>query len=102
MSDNSQNNKRIVKNTGILYVRMIIMMLVSLYTTRIVLNALGEVNYGIYDVVGGLVAMFTMISSSLSGSVSRFFTFALGKDNLDEQKKVFSTSINIPKGIHSI
>lgn len=95
MSDNSQNNKRIVKNTGILYVRMIIMMLVSLYTTRIVLNALGEVNYGIYDVVGGLVAMFTMISSSLSGSVSRFFTFALGKDNLDEQKKVFSTSINI-------
>lgn len=95
MNDNSQNNKRIAKNTMILYIRMIIMMLVSLYTTRVVLSALGEINYGIYDVVGGLVTMFTIISSSLSGSVSRFFTYALGKGDIKEQRKVFSTSINI-------
>lgn len=62
-----------------LYIRMLFGMLVSLYTSRVVLQALGVEDYGIYNVVGGVVAMFSMISTSLSSSVSRFLTFELGR-----------------------
>lgn len=78
-----------------LYVRMLFGMLVSLYTSRVVLQALGVEDYGIYNVVGGVVAMFSMISNSLSSSVSRFLTFELGKGNLEGLKRVFSTSLSI-------
>lgn len=78
-----------------LYVRMLFGMVVSLYTSRMVLQALGVEDYGIYNVVGGVVAMFSMISSSLSSSVSRFLTFELGKGNLEGLKKSFSTSLSI-------
>lgn len=88
-------NKRIAKNTAILYVRMLVMMFISFFTSRIMLNALGVDDYGINNVVGGLVSMFSLLSSSLSSSTSRFMTFALGKGNINELKKVFSTSINI-------
>ena len=66
------NNKRIAKNTLLLYFRMLFMMVVSLYTSRVILNALGVVDFGIYNVVGGVVAMFTVISGSLSAAISRF------------------------------
>ena len=89
------NNKRIAKNTIVLYIRMIVMMMISFFTTRVILNALGVVDYGISNVVGGLVAMFSMLSSSLSSSVSRFITFGLGKGNIEELKKTFTTAINI-------
>lgn len=92
---NSENNKRIAKNTAMLYVRTIIVMLVSLYTSRIVLATLGVQDYGIYNVVGGVVAMFTVISGALSTSISRFLTFELGKGDLVKLKKIFSISINI-------
>ena len=95
MSDNTQNNKRIAKNTAVLYVRMIVMMVISFYTSRIMLNALGVDNYGINDVVGSLVSMFSLISSSLSSSVSRFITFGLGKGDIQELKRTFATAINI-------
>ena len=95
MSDNAQNNKRIAKNTVVLYIRMIVMMIISFFTTRVILNALGVVDYGINNVVGGLVAMFSLLSSSLSSSVSRFITFGLGKGDLEELKKIFTTAINI-------
>ena len=78
MLTQSENTKRIAKNTLMLYIRMLFGMLVSLYTSRIVLNALGVEDYGIYNVVGGFVAMFSLVSSSLSASVSRFLTFELG------------------------
>lgn len=78
-----------------LYVRMLFGMLVSLYTSRVVLQALGVEDYGIYNVIGGVVAMFSMISNSLSSSVSRFLTFELGKGNLEGLKRVFSTSLSI-------
>lgn len=84
-----ENTKRIAKNTLMLYVRMLFSMLVSLYTSRVVLQALGVEDYGIYNVVGGVVAMFYMISNSLSSSVSRFLTFELGKGNREALKKVF-------------
>ena len=62
----SDNNKRIAKNTLLLYFRMLFMMVVSLYTSRVILNALGVEDFGIYNVVGGVVVMFTVISGSLS------------------------------------
>lgn len=77
MTDNSQNNKRIAKNTIILYIRIIVIMAISFYTTRVILEALGVDDYGIYNVVGGLVAMFSLISSSLSGSTSRSGSLAI-------------------------
>lgn len=95
MSDYTENNKRIAKNTAILYVRMIVMMVISFYTSRVMLNALGVDDYGINNVVGGLVAMFSLISSSLSSSVSRFITFGLGKGDIQHLKRTFSTAINI-------
>ena len=95
MNDSASNNKRIAKNTVVLYIRMIVMMIISFFTTRVILNALGVVDYGINNVVGGLVAMFSLLSSSLSSSVSRFITFGLGKGDLEELKKIFTTAINI-------
>lgn len=91
----SENNKRIAKNTLLLYVRMLFMMVVSLYTSRIVLNTLGVEDYGIYNVVGGVVSMFTIVTASLSQSISRYLTFELGKGNRDKLRTIFCTSVNI-------
>lgn len=95
MSQASQNNKRIAKNTLLLYVRMLFMMAVNLYTSRVVLNALGVEDFGIYNVVGGVVAMFSVISGSLSAAISRFITYELGKGNNDRLNKIFSASVTI-------
>ena len=75
MADVSQGNKRIAKNTLLLYFRTLLIMAITLYTSRVVLNILGVENYGIYNVVGGVVAMFSVISGALSSSISRFLTF---------------------------
>lgn len=95
MSENTEANKRIAKNTMLLYIRMGVMMIISFFTARITLEALGVTDYGINNVVGGLVSMFSLISSSLSSSVSRFMTFGLGKGDKKELNTVFSTSVNI-------
>lgn len=89
------NNKRIAKNTLLLYFRMLFMMVVSLYTSRVILNALGVVDFGIYNVVGGVVAMFTVISGSLSAAISRFITYELGRGNQSKLNKIFSASVTI-------
>lgn len=102
MTTQQENAKRIAKNTLMLYVRMLFGMLISLYTSRVVLQALGVEDYGIYSVVGGVVAMFSMISSSLSSSISRFLTFELGKGNTEGLKRVFSTSLSIQLVLASI
>lgn len=88
--DNSANSKRIAKNTLLLYVRMLFLMLISLYTSRVILNALGVEDYGIYNVVGGVVTMFSVLSGSLNAAISRFITFELGTGNIERLKKVFS------------
>lgn len=93
--DYSENTKRIAKNTMMLYGRMLFSMVVSLYTSRVVLNTLGVVDYGLYGVVGGFVAMFSLISSSLSSAVSRFLTFELGRGDQARLNKAFSTSLLI-------
>lgn len=95
MTKTAENNKRIAKNTFLLYIRMLFLMLVSLYTSRINLNALGVEDFGIYNVVGGLVAMFSIISGALVSSISRYLTFELGAGRLDKLKKVFSSAITI-------
>ena len=91
----SDNNKRIAKNTLLLYFRMLFMMMVSLYTSRVILNALGVEDFGIYNVVGGVVAMFTVISGSLSAAISRFITYELGKGDQSKLNKIFSASVTI-------
>lgn len=74
---------------------MLLTIVVSLYTSRVVLNALGVEDYGIYNVVGGVVAMFNILSGSLSSAISRFITFELGRKDLDKLKAVFSSSVTI-------
>lgn len=93
MSNHSENTKRIAKNTMMLYCRMLFSMLVSLYTSRVVLNALGVEDFGIQNVVGGVVGMFSILSGSLSAAISRFLTFELGTGDKERLAKVFSTSL---------
>lgn len=99
MDSRSENNKRIAKNTAFLYGRTLFSMFIALYTSRIVLDVLGKIDFGIYDVVGGVVAMFTILSGSLSAAVSRFLTFELGINNKEKLKKIFSISILIHIGL---
>lgn len=99
MHNTSTNNKRIAKNTLLLYFRMLLIMIVSLYTSRVVLNTLGIEDYGIYNVVGGVVAMFSVISGSLSAAITRFITFELGTRNKESLNKVFSSSVTIQIGL---
>lgn len=98
MENTSANNKRIAKNTLLLYFRMLFMMAVSLYTSRVVLNALGVEDFGIYNVVGGVVAMFSMLSGSLSAAITRFITYELGTGNQENLRKIFSSSVTIQIG----
>jgi len=92
---NSENNKRIAKNTILLYIRMFLIMGVSLYTSRVVLNTLGVIDFGIYSIVGGLVISLSFLSASMSLSTNRFLSFELGKNDFEQLRKVFSMSINI-------
>ncbi len=78
-NEHATKGRLIARNTLMLYVRMLFLMLVSLYTSRVVLGALGEEDYGIYNVIGGVVAMFTVISGALSSAVTRFITFGLAR-----------------------
>ena len=94
-----ENNKRIAKNTMMLYIRMLFTMAVSLFTSRVVLNTLGVEDYGIQNVVGGVVAMFSVLSGSMSSSISRFITFELGRGDINRLKTVFSTGVNIQLGM---
>ena len=89
MSDNT----RIAKNTIFLYFRMFLIMGVSLYTSRVVLSALGVEDYGLYNVVGGIVAMFSFLNGSLSGATSRFITFELGRKDYVKLNKIFNVAL---------
>lgn len=95
MTDTISNNKRIAKNTIVLYFRMLFMMAVTLYTSRVVINALGFENYGIYSAVGGFVAMFGVISNALTAAISRFITFEIGSKNEQRLKRIFTTALMI-------
>lgn len=95
MSDNTSNSKRIAKNTVMLYIRMIILIAIGLFTSRVILQALGVEDYGINSVIAGFLSMFGIITSSMSSAISRFITVELGKGDLERLKKVFTTSISV-------
>lgn len=95
MLTTSGNNQRIAKNTLMLYIRMSLIMLVTLYTSRVVLEVLGVEDFGIYSVVGGVVTMLGFINSSLSGATSRFITYELGCGEKDNLQKVFRCSVTV-------
>lgn len=93
------DNKRIVKNTILLYTRLLITMLVSIYTSRVILKTLGVEDFGIYNVVGGVVLMFSFLNSSISAATSRFIIFELGRKDIKQLKKVFNASLMSHIGI---
>lgn len=93
MNEEQIKTRRIAKNTLLLYLRMFLMMLIGLYTSRVILNTLGFDDYGINNVVGGIVVLFSVFTSTLSSAIGRFITFELGTGNQEKLKVVFSTSI---------
>lgn len=88
------NNKKIAKNTILLYFRMIVTMIISLYTSRVILHTLGINDYGLYQAVGGIVGLLSFVKTALSTGSSRFITFCLGEKNNDKLKRVFSTTLS--------
>lgn len=99
MTNSSANNKRIAKNTLLLYFRMFITTIVGLYTSRVVLQTLGVTDFGIYNVVGGIISMAAFLNSAMVAASQRFLSFELGRDAQDRLKRVFCTSINIHAAI---
>lgn len=93
MSDFVVNNKKIAKNTMVLYFRMAFVMLVSFFTTRITLEVLGSEDYGLNNLVGGVVAMFSFINGSMGTAVQRFYSIAIGEGNSDRLKKIFGCGL---------
>ena len=87
------NNSRIARNTIFLYFRMILLMAVSLYTSRVVLATLGIEDYGVYNVVGGFIGMLAFLNGAMSGSTQRFITIELGRGDENSLQKVFSTCV---------
>ena len=89
------SHKRIAKNTVFLYFRMMITMVIGLFTSRVVLNTLGVEDYGINNVAGGLISFLSIITGTMSAAISRFITYELGSGNLTQLRKVFATSVTI-------
>lgn len=89
------SNKRIAKNTAFLYVRMLVVMAVTFYTSRVILQVLGASDYGVYNVVGGIVTIMQFLNGALSASTSRFLTFELGKGETQQLKNTFAASLNL-------
>ena len=87
------NNKKIARNTIILYIRQIFIMVISLYTSRVILRTLGADDYGIYNVVGGFVTMFNVISGAFTVAISRFMAYVLGEGNERKLEELFSTAM---------
>ncbi len=88
-----QSAKRVVINTGFLYGKMLITILISLYSTRLVLNALGTTDYGVFNLVGGVVAMLSFLNSAMANATQRYMSFSIGEGNNDKLKSIFSSSV---------
>ena len=89
------DNKRIAKNTLALYLRMFVTMVVALYTSRVLLQVLGISDYGLYNVIGGVVASFSMLSAALTVGSQRFLTYAMGEGNTEKLRKTFSIALGL-------
>ncbi len=92
---NEKGMRVIAKNTALLYVRMLLVMLLTLYTVRVVLTILGIVDYGIYDVVAGVITSMSFLSSVMSSATLRFYTYAMGEKQIEKLRQIFSVSVNI-------
>lgn len=93
--DPTANNKRIAKNTILLYIRMLLLLVIGLYTSRVVLSVLGVENYGIINVIAGFLTMFSFLTGSLSNAISRYITVGLGGADKVKLKNTFSTSFTV-------
>ena len=89
----AESNKRIAKNTLFMYLRMLITMVVTLYTSRVVLNTLGENDFGIYNLIGGIVTFFAFLNIAMTNATQRFLNYELGRGNIEQLKKTFSISM---------
>lgn len=99
MSNSQSNGKRIVKNTIMLYFRSIVVMVISIYSSRVLLKTLGVDDFGLYNVVGGVVAMFGSLKSVLASAVQRFLNFEKGKNNPEAERRIFNMSVLIHLGL---
>lgn len=95
MSTTSDNNKRIAKNTLYLYMRMFVILIVSLFTSRVVLQVLGAADYGTYNIIGGVVVLFSFINGALTSATQRYLNFYIGKRDAAKTHNVFCMSMNI-------
>lgn len=95
IADNTTSNKRIARNSILLNIRMVFVLVLTLYTTRAVLSLLGVEDYGIYNVVCGFVSMFVFLNTAMSNGIQRFYNFELGKNGIEGAKRVYSASLII-------
>lgn len=95
LQSTATDNRRVAKNTLFLYIRMIVILLVTLYTSRVILDVLGVSDYGVYNVVGGVVTMFAFLNNSMASATQRYLTFELGRGDPDRLRKVFSAAMHI-------
>lgn len=95
MNNNQSGNKRIAKNTAFLYIRMVLVLFVSLFTTRVILRSLGVVDYGIYNVVSGFVSMFAFLNTSMANGIQRFYNFKLGQRKDGTITEEYNTALQI-------
>lgn len=93
--DKVDNNKRIAANTTYLYLRSILTIIISLYSSRVILDSLGVVDFGLYNVIGGVVLMFSFLNNALTSAVQRFISFELGRKNYDRLNKIFCSAVNV-------
>ena len=95
----SENSRRLARNTLLLYFRMFLLLLIGLFTSRVVLRTLGVDDYGVYNVVGGVVTVFTFLTSSISAAISRYLAVGLGKGDPAQLRRIFSTGVLIQLGL---
>lgn len=88
-------SRLIAKNAAFLYVRMLLIMGVTLFTSRIILNVLGVVDYGVYSLVGGIVILFSFFNSSMTSATQRFLAYDIGRDDPIQLSKTFNATLNI-------
>lgn len=89
----STSNQRLAKNTYFLYIRMIVLMLVTLYTSRVVIDILGVEDFGIYNIIGGIIVLLSFMKSAMTSATQRFFSFEIGKGDKNQLNKIFSVSV---------
>ena len=91
MADTLANNKRIAKNTLMLYFRMILLLIISLYTSRVILRELGVDDYGIYNVVGGIIVILSFLNNAMASATQRFLNVEMGRKDQMAVNKIFTT-----------